>query len=135
MREKRAERLAKAKAAKARAQPVNSVTGSEGAKPRGVKRPTAELSHTLSASESERTINFGKLDVDKLVDAIGSEMMFGYIDEDMKRKLAKMQDKGQLASFFENQEHAAWKTKAVDQQFAPEDPSFDPEAPSNDKLF
>ena len=92
MREKRAERLVKAKAARAQARPVNNVTGSEGAKPRAVKRPRAELSHTLSASESERTIDFAKLDVDKLVDAIGSEMIIGYTEEEMKRKLTSLQE-------------------------------------------
>ena len=71
---------------------MNNVTGSEGAKPRAVKRPPAELSHTLSASGSERTIDYAKLDVDKLVDAIGSEMMFGNTDEDMKRKLSLLQE-------------------------------------------
>ena len=71
---------------------MNNVTGSEGAKPRAVKRPRAELSHTLSASGSERTIDYAKLDVDKLVDAMGLDTMFENTAEDMKRKLAKMQD-------------------------------------------
>ena len=112
LREKRGDGSAKAKEAQARAEPVINVTGSEGSKPAGSGHGPAEHSKTVSESGSERILDLQKLDLRKLVEGAGTEMLLGLSAEDMEKKFMKMQEKGQLGPFLDARDNAAWKKKA-----------------------
>ena len=82
-----------------RAKPDNNVTGSDGSNPLGIPDKAAESSLGLSGSGSERKLAYTKIDVEKLVESVGAELLIGTTMEEMKEKLLALQKRRELKGF------------------------------------
>ena len=82
-----------------RAKPANNVTGSDGLNPLGISDKAAESSLGLSGSGSERKLAYTKIDVEKLVESAGAELLMDTTMEEMKEKLLALQKRRELKGF------------------------------------
>lgn len=94
---------------------MNDVTVSDGSNPPVIPEKAAESSLGLSGSGSERKLNYQKLDVRKLVESVGSELLIGETAEGMQQKLLEMQKERKLKAFLMSEENAGWLNKAKEQ--------------------
>ena len=97
-----------------RAKPANNVTGSDGSNPLGIPDKAAESFLGLYGSGSERKLGYTKIDVEKLVESVGAELLFGTTMEEMKEKLLTLQKRRHLKAFLSLDENAGWLRKAKD---------------------